>query len=113
MIVRKEHGKAWTEPTQHTIYNANDRIGAGVVVYRGTNLTHVNNYLSPYTTYDYKFYSENSGVYSVGVTAQATTMPEPGVVVVAGVVVLALLRRSARGAQVSGCSADGAYRSTQ
>lgn len=95
MIVRKHATNAWAEPTQGTPYAVGTNIGNGVVVYNGDGTACENTGLSPKTTYDYKLYSENNGYYSSGVTATATTIPEPGVVVVAGVAMLAV-RVSAR-----------------
>jgi autotransporter-associated beta strand protein len=73
LIVRKTAAQSWTEPAAGVTYNADDSIGDGIVVYRGsaTNLSDTG--LTSGTTYDYKFYSENYSYYSAGVTAQAGT----------------------------------------
>jgi len=44
-----------------------------VVVYNSSGTTFTNTGLASSTDYDYKFYSENNGYYSEGVTASATT----------------------------------------
>jgi hypothetical protein len=73
MVVAKLSTDSWTEPTQGTSYSAEDEIGAGTVVYVGSAATATASSLSASTTYDFKFYSENNGYYSEGVTAQAAT----------------------------------------
>jgi len=73
MVVAKLATDSWTEPTQGTSYSVTDAIGAGTVVYVGSSATATASGLSASTTYDFKFYSENNGYYSEGVTAQAAT----------------------------------------
>jgi hypothetical protein len=73
MVVAKLSTDSWTEPTQGTTYSAEDEIGAGTVVYVGSATTATASGLLASTTYDFKFYSENNGYYSEGVTAQAST----------------------------------------
>jgi len=93
MIVRKIDTESWTEPTQGTSYSVDGTIGSGVVVYKGSAIQIESSGLTKNTTYDYKFYSENNSYYSPGVTAQATTTPEPGVLALAGLLLLALRKR--------------------
>lgn len=73
MIVRKTSAQAWTEPTQGTTYTAGNTIGSGVVVYNSGGTSYLDAGLATSATYDYKFYSENYGYYSSGVTSSATT----------------------------------------
>jgi hypothetical protein len=73
MIVRKKSTQAWTEPTQGTTYTAGNTIGSGVVVYNNNGTSCTDDGLASSTAYDYKFYSENFGYYSTGVTCSATT----------------------------------------
>ena len=73
LVVRKPAGAVWTEPVQGHAYNANDTIGAGTVVYRGSATVITNSGLSAGTTYDYKLYSENWSYYSPGVVTSAAT----------------------------------------
>ncbi|HMP72175.1 MAG TPA: fibronectin type III domain-containing protein [Kiritimatiellia bacterium] len=73
MVIRKLAADSWTEPTQGVTYNPGDPIGSGIVVYRGPATSFNDSGLAADTTYDYKFYSENWGYYSAGVTASATT----------------------------------------
>jgi len=90
MIVRKTSIQSWTEPTQGTPYSVAGNIGVGVVVYNSSGTSFENSGLTQNTTYDYKFYSENNSYYSAGVTAQATTAPEPGMVALAGLLLVGL-----------------------
>lgn len=89
LVIRKKRDETWTEPIQGTPYTVGTQIGNSVVVYSSDGTDYVNSGLDPNTTYDYKLYSENNGYYSAGVTAAATTAPEPGVVMAAGVAMLA------------------------
>ena len=77
MVVRKTSAQSWTEPTQGTAYTVGQNIGDGVVVYNGSATSFSNTGLTPSTSYNYKFYSENNSYYSVGVVASATTSASP------------------------------------
>ena len=77
MIVRKTSAQSWTEPTQGTAYSVSGSIGAGVVVYHGSDTSFTDTGLTGDTTYDYKFYSVNNSYYSAGVTAQEATEKYP------------------------------------
>jgi len=88
MIVRKTSSQFWTEPTQGTAYSVGTDIGSGKVVYNSSDTSYENTGLSLNTTYDYKFYSENNSYYAAGVTAQATTTPEPGACMLAGLLLI-------------------------
>jgi autotransporter-associated beta strand protein len=68
VIVRRAGSAVATDPTQGTQYNANDTIGTGTVVYRGSGTTFTDTGLTQGTTYHYKIYSENWSYYSSGVT---------------------------------------------
>jgi|GEM_PF-4366588 len=96
MVVRKHSTAAWTAPAQGVPYAAGASIGNGLVVYKGGATVHEDTTLSPNTTYDYMVYSENGDYYSAGVTTQATTTPEPGLVAWASMTLLALRRKAAR-----------------
>ncbi len=74
MVVRKLSSASWTEPTQGTAYSAGNTIGAGTVVYNGSDTSATASGLADNTTYDFKFYAVNNDYYSAGVTAQATTL---------------------------------------
>ncbi len=75
MIVRKAPAASWTEPTQGTSYSVSDTLGAGTVVYVGSDTSTTDSGLSAGSTYDYKFYSVNNGYYAAGVTTQGETLP--------------------------------------
>jgi len=72
MVVRST-GSIGT-PTPGIAYTAGQSIpGGGIVVYKGAGSSVSDTGLSGSTTYNYKFYSENYGYYSAGVTASETT----------------------------------------
>ena len=73
MVVVKPATGSWTEPVQGTTYSAMDSLGDGTVVYVGSATSATASGLDAETVYDFKFYSENNGYYSAGVTAQAET----------------------------------------
>ena len=73
MVVVKPATGSWTEPVQGTTYSAADPLGDGTVVYVGSATSATASGLDAETVYDFKFYSENNGYYSAGVTAQAET----------------------------------------
>ncbi|HPT17149.1 MAG TPA: lamin tail domain-containing protein, partial [Kiritimatiellia bacterium] len=73
MIVRKLAASSWTEPAQGTAYAVDAVLGAGTVVYVGTDAAATASGLADDTTYDFKFYSVNNDYYSAGVVAQAST----------------------------------------
>jgi hypothetical protein len=75
MIVRKAPAASWTEPTQGTSYSVSATLGAGTVVYVGSDTSTTDSGLSAGSTYDYKFYSVNNGYYAAGVTTQGETLP--------------------------------------
>jgi hypothetical protein len=75
MIVRKLASSSWTEPTQGTAYAVDAVLGAGTVVYVGSDVAATASGLADDTTYDFKFYSVNNDYYSAGVVAQASTAP--------------------------------------
>jgi len=77
LIVRKLAAQSWTSPTQGTTYSVGNNIGDGVVAYKGSAAAYTNSGLSASTTYDYRFYSDNSRFYSAGVTARVTTAAAP------------------------------------
>ncbi|MDD3630391.1 MAG: C25 family cysteine peptidase, partial [Bacteroidales bacterium] len=66
-------------PTDGTNYSVGQTIsGGGTVIYNGSNTTYSHTGLNSNTTYYYKIFSIMTGnTYSTGVTAQATTLPEP------------------------------------
>jgi len=66
-------------PTSGTTYNIGQTInGGGTVIYNGSNTTFSHTGLNSNTTYYYKIFSIMTGnTYSTGVTAQATTLPDP------------------------------------
>jgi len=66
-------------PTSGTNYNVGQTInGGGTVIYKGSNTSFSHTGLNSNTTYYYKIFSIMTGnTYSTGVTAQATTLPEP------------------------------------
>jgi PKD repeat protein len=66
-------------PTSGTTYNIGQTInGGGTVIYNGSNTTFSHTGLNSNTTYYYKIFSTMTGnTYSTGVTAQATTLPDP------------------------------------
>jgi PKD repeat protein len=66
-------------PTSGTTYNIGQTInGGGTVIYNGSNTTFSHTGLNSNTTYYYKIFSTmTSNTYSTGVTAQATTLPDP------------------------------------
>jgi len=66
-------------PTSGTNYNVGQTInGGGTVIYKGSNTSFAHTGLNSNTTYYYKIFSIMTGnTYSTGVTAQATTLPEP------------------------------------
>ena len=74
MVVRKLSTDSWTEPTQAATYGASDSIGAGTVVYNGSDTSVSATDLAAGLTYDFKFYSVNNDYYAAGVTAQASTL---------------------------------------
>jgi hypothetical protein len=83
MIVRSTDA-SFTAPTADTEYNADDVIGGDTVIYRGAGSSFSDTGLSAESTYHYKFYSENWGYYSAGVTTNASTTATPGTISVAG-----------------------------
>ncbi|MCX7002623.1 MAG: metallophosphoesterase, partial [bacterium] len=93
LVIRKKRDETWTEPTQGTPYAVGTNIGNSVVVYSSDGTAYENSSLNPNTTYDYKLYSENNAYYSSGVTAAATTTPEPCMVMAVGVAMLAARRQ--------------------
>ena len=66
-------------PTSGTTYNVGQTInGGGTIIYNGSNTTFSHTGLNSNTTYYYKIFSIMTGnTYSTGVTAQATTLPDP------------------------------------
>ncbi len=73
MILRKKSTDSWTEPTQGTVYSVGATVGSATVIYFSNGISYTSASLTSSTGYDYKFYSENNGYYSAGVTASATT----------------------------------------
>ncbi|NCA81114.1 MAG: hypothetical protein EOM72_00010 [Opitutae bacterium] len=69
LVVRKTSAQSWTEPTPGTSYSAGNSLGAGVVVYNGSDTSASSASLAAGTTYDFKFYSVNNDYYAAGVTS--------------------------------------------
>jgi len=72
MVVRST-GSIGT-PAAGVVYTAGQSIpGGGTVIYKGAGTSFNDTGLSPSTTYNYRFFSENFGYYSAGQTVSATT----------------------------------------
>jgi hypothetical protein len=74
IIIRITSG-SFTDPTNGTSYSLGNTIGDGTVVYKGDDVTFINNGLNNGTTYTYKLYSNNNNYYSSGVEVQETPLP--------------------------------------
>ncbi len=75
MVVRYLSSASITDPTQGQEYNTTDKktIGAGTVIYKGTDESFQSTGLTAATSYTYYFYTVNNNYYSSGVNYNATT----------------------------------------
>lgn len=73
VLVVRSLDNTFTAPTPGATYIAGNTIGGDTVVYKGAGTSFADTGLSAATAYYYKFYSENNGYYSDGVTDSETT----------------------------------------